>query len=317
MDWADRIGRRIRLRDLHIVLAVAERGSMAKAAGHLSISHPVVSKTISDLERTLGVRLFDRNIQGVELTAYGQALLNCGVTVFDEMRQGLKQIELLADPASGDLRIGSPEITMAGFLPPIVERFSTQYPRVRLHITLANTGMQQFQSLRERSVDFLIGRMPQPFVEKDLETEILFDEPFRAVVGVTSIWARRRRVGLSDLLHEPWVLPPYDSGPGILIGEIFAAAGLQPPPARVATMSAQLTVSLIAAGRFVGILPRSVAQFNAGPDGLKILPMLLLPSRLGAGIIKVRNRTLSPLAELFISCARDVARLQGKLGERR
>jgi len=84
MDWADRIGRRIRLRDLHILLAVAERGSMAKASSHLSISHPVVSKTISDLERTLGVRLFDRNSQGVELTNYGRVLLECGVTVFDE-----------------------------------------------------------------------------------------------------------------------------------------------------------------------------------------------------------------------------------------
>ena len=174
--------------------------------------------------------------------------------------------------------------------------------------------MQQFQSLRERSVDLLIGRMPRPFVEDDLEAEILFDEPFRAVVGATSTWARRRRVALSDLLHEPWVLPPYDSGPGILIGEIFAAAGLQPPPPSVATMSAQLTVSLIAAGRFVGILPRSVAQFNAGPDGLKILPMILPPSRLGAGIIKVKKRTLSPLAELFMACARELAGLQGISG---
>src|SRR5882757_2441817 len=111
MDWADRIGRRIRLRDLHILLAVAERGSMAKASAHLSISHPVVSKTISDLEHTLGVRLFDRHPQGVELTAYGQALLECGVTVFDEMRQGLKRIEFLTDPAAGELRIGCPEIS--------------------------------------------------------------------------------------------------------------------------------------------------------------------------------------------------------------
>src|SRR5262245_34478374 len=96
MDWAARIGRRIRLRDLHIVLAVAESGSMSKASAQLAISHPVISKTISNLEHTLGVRLFDRNSQGVELTTYGRALLNCGVTVFDEMRQGLKQIEFLA-----------------------------------------------------------------------------------------------------------------------------------------------------------------------------------------------------------------------------
>ena len=56
MDWSDRIGRRIRLRDLHVVLAVAEAGSMAKASTTLAISHPVVSKTISDLEHTLGVK---------------------------------------------------------------------------------------------------------------------------------------------------------------------------------------------------------------------------------------------------------------------
>jgi len=78
MDWSDRIGRRIRLRDLHIVLAVAESGSMAKASTRLAISHPVVSKTISDLEQTLGVRLFDRNPQGVELTAYGGRCSNAG-----------------------------------------------------------------------------------------------------------------------------------------------------------------------------------------------------------------------------------------------
>ena len=93
MDWADRIGRRIKLRDLHILLAVAECGSMSKASVRLGISHPVVSKTISDLEHSLGVRLFDRGPQGVELTTYGNALVNSGVIVFDEMRRGLKQID--------------------------------------------------------------------------------------------------------------------------------------------------------------------------------------------------------------------------------
>src|SRR6195256_6797447 len=132
MDWADRIGRRIRLRDLHIVMAVADCGSMTKAASQLAISHPVVSKTISDLEHTLGVRLFDRSSQGVSLTPYGQALLKCGTTVFDEMRQGLRQIEFLSAPDSGELRIGCSEITMAGVLPAIAENFSRRYPRIRL-----------------------------------------------------------------------------------------------------------------------------------------------------------------------------------------
>jgi DNA-binding transcriptional LysR family regulator len=75
---------------LHVVLAVAE-SCMAKALRKLAISHPVASKTISDL---VGVKLFDRTSQGVEMTSYGAALLKCGVNVFDEMRQGLKRISL-------------------------------------------------------------------------------------------------------------------------------------------------------------------------------------------------------------------------------
>ena len=308
MDWADRIGRRIRLRDLHIVLAVAEKGSMAKAAAHLAISHPVVSKTISDLEHTLGVRLFDRNSRGVELTTYGQALLKCGVTVFDEMRQGLRQLEFLAAPNSGELRIGCSEITMAGVLPAFAEDFSQQYPGIRLHAVLASTAALQFQELRERNIDLLIVRLPRPFLEDDLMAETLFDEPFQAVAGARSRWARRKHVELADLVDEPWVLPPYDSVPGSFILDIFRASKLQPPSPGIVTLSGQLTVTLVASGRFVGLLPSSVAQFNARRVGLKILPVTLPALRSAVGIITVKNRTLSPLAELFIGCARDIAK---------
>jgi DNA-binding transcriptional LysR family regulator len=222
----------IRLQDLHIVLAVAERGSMAKAAEHLAISHPVVSKTISDLEQTVGVRLFDRNSQGVELTTYGRALLKCGVTVFDEMRQGLKQIEFLAHPDSGELAIGCSDITMASLLPAIAERFSIQHPGIRLHVIHADTAMLQFHALRERNVELLIGRMPRMSVDDDLVVETLFDEPFVVVCGIRSRWARRRHIALADLVDAPWILPPYDSVPGSLILEIFRANKMQPPRAR-------------------------------------------------------------------------------------
>ena len=222
MDWADRIGSRIRLRDLHILLAVAESGSMSKAATQLAISHPVVSKTISDLEQTVGVRLFDRTSQGVELTAYGQTLLKCGVLVFDEMRQGLKQIKFLTDPNSGELRIGCREIMVVGLLPAILERFWRRHPRIRVHVVHAYTAMQQFQELRARNVELLIGLMPlTPFQEEDSFVEPLFDEPFVSVAGNHSRWARRREIGLAELVDEPWVLPPYDSAGGTLIAEIF------------------------------------------------------------------------------------------------
>src|SRR5215212_4772936 len=84
MRWNDRIGRRIKLSDLHVLLAVAQSGSMAKAANELAVSHPVVSRSISDLEHALGVRLLDRNPHGVALTEYGHALLNRSHAAFDE-----------------------------------------------------------------------------------------------------------------------------------------------------------------------------------------------------------------------------------------
>jgi DNA-binding transcriptional LysR family regulator len=308
MDWADRIGRRIRLRDLHIVLAVAEAGSMAKASARLAISHPVVSKTIGDLEHTLGVRLFDRSSQGVELTAYGRALLKCGTTVFDEMRQGLKQIEFLADPDSGEVRIGCPEIVIAGLLPAILEKFVAQYPRIRLHVALANTAVLEFRELRERNVELLIGRTPLPLRDDELQIETLFAEPFVAVAALQSGWARRRRIALADLIDQPWVLPPYESVPGRLIAEIFGRCDLEPPVPSITTLSVQLTTTLVASGRFVGMLPVSVTTFSAGREMLKKLPVTLPGMHMPTNIITVKNRTLSPLAELFIACAREVAR---------
>ena len=87
MQLSDRIGRRIRLQDVHILMAVVQAGSMAKAARHLNTSQPNISKSIADLERALGVRLLDRHRQGVEPTDYGRALLSGGAAVFDELRQ--------------------------------------------------------------------------------------------------------------------------------------------------------------------------------------------------------------------------------------
>src|SRR5258708_10811925 len=163
MDWSDRIGRRVRLRDLHIVLAVAEAGSMAKASARLSISHPVVSKAISELEQTLGVSLFDRSSQGVVPTPYGRALLDAAVNVFDEMRQGFKRIEFLADPTSGELAVGCPEIILAGVLPAITEHFLGQHPRVQLRVIPAATPPLQIHPFPTHTVELPLPPSPPPF----------------------------------------------------------------------------------------------------------------------------------------------------------
>src|SRR5690349_18005182 len=128
MHWSERIGQRIKLRDLHILLAVAKAGGMGKAASELAVSQPVVSKAISDLEHTLGVRLFERGAKGVALTKYGDEIIRCGTAVFDDLRSGVKALEFLSDPTSGELRVGCTEPLAAGFVGAVIERLSRQYP---------------------------------------------------------------------------------------------------------------------------------------------------------------------------------------------
>src|SRR6266566_7318487 len=109
MPWDERIGRRLKLRDLYVLRTVAQLGSMGKAATQLAISQPAISKAITDLEHVLGVRLLDRSRQGVEPTIYGSAPLKWSATIFDNLRQGIDEIEFLADPTAGEVRVGTHE----------------------------------------------------------------------------------------------------------------------------------------------------------------------------------------------------------------
>src|ERR1043166_1131317 len=134
MRWNDRIGRRIKLSDLHILLAVAQSGSMAKAANQLAVSHPVVSRSIGELEHALGVRLLERNPRGVELTAYGRAMINRSHAAFDELRQGVKDIEFLSDPTVGEVRIGTTPPLAASFVFAVIDRLSRRYSGIRFRV---------------------------------------------------------------------------------------------------------------------------------------------------------------------------------------
>jgi DNA-binding transcriptional LysR family regulator len=307
MKWTDRIGRRVKLRDLHIALAVAEAGSMTRAAEQLAVSYPVVSRTISELEHTLGVKLFDRSISGVEPTHYGRALLKSGVAVFDEMRKGFQQIESIKQPDAGELRIGSSIVTDAGLLPAIMERFSQDFPRAVVHVLPENIAVQQYDNLRDRKVELVFGRLPSTMTEPDLVAETLFDEPNVVVAGSESRWARRRSLTLADLIGEPWVLAQPGSLARSLQDEVFRNSGLEPPSATVLTVSLHLYMRLIETGRWLGLVPASVMRFGGSHMHLKVLAVKLSPPPAPVGFITAKNRTLTPLAERFIECTRNVA----------
>jgi DNA-binding transcriptional LysR family regulator len=183
MQFSDRIGRRMKLHDIHVLMAVVKAGSMGKAAALLNTTQSAISRSIADLEHAVGVRLLDRGPHGVEPTQYGQALIKRGVAVFDELKQSVQDIEFLSDPGVGELRIGSSPSQAEGFVFAVLDRLSRQYPRMVVHVVLG--GMLYLcDELRERRIDLGFARISGSVPPENIEQEFLFDDPLIVVASV-------------------------------------------------------------------------------------------------------------------------------------
>ncbi|MGN6570491.1 MAG: LysR family transcriptional regulator [Pseudolabrys sp.] len=306
-DWDSRIGRRLTLRDLHVLSSVARWGSMAKAAAHLSTTQSVVSDAIASLESALGVRLFDRSAKGVEPTIYARTLLKRTDVVFDELRAGVKDIEALASSTAGEVRIACPEFLAGGLIPDAVDGFSRLYPDIVCRVTDADATTLEFRQIQERSIDLMVARIPASFSDDDLSVESLFDDPHVIVVGAKSPWASRRNVTLADLAGEPWIIPASLIVRDIL-AEAFEAEKLKVPEGRIVSSFVLMRNHLLATGRFLTVLPVSVLQYNARQWGLRALPITLGGRPRPIAIIMLKNRSVSPAVRLFVEHLRATAK---------
>jgi DNA-binding transcriptional LysR family regulator len=321
INWESQIGRRLKLRDLHVFSIVVQRGSMAKAARELGVSHPAVSEVISDLEHALGVKLLDRSAQGIEPTIYGDALLKRSVAAFDELKQSIRDIEFLSDATTGEVRIGSMEAPWFTLLPDVIRRFSQQYPRIEVHTDLIDHS-EVFLALRERRYDCVLMAIYRGFQDKvaadDLTVEILYDDAQTVTAWAHSKWARRRKIDLAELIDEPWVMAGPTSWGRSFTEKAFEAAGLSPPNPRIATSSIVLRARLIVGSPYLGIFLTSVLRrLIADHYALTSLPVDLRVPSWSVGIVTLKNRTLSPVVERFLACVREVAAsFAGKPGGR-
>jgi DNA-binding transcriptional LysR family regulator len=308
-EWDHRLGGRLRLRDLHILSSVVQWGSMARAATHLRMTQPAVSQAIAQLEDALRVRLLDRGPRGIEPTIYADVLLRRGLVVFDELRQGIKDIEFLADPTQGEVRVGCPESMTAGIVPAIIDRMSRGHPKIVTRVIHADSATFEFPELRGRSIDVMLGKLTEPLVDEELNVELLFEEPYLVAAGARSPWARRRSVKLEDLVNEPWIYMPPNNRINSYLAEAFRVRGLEVPRESVSAFSMHLRADLLATGRFLTMMPASLLLFNAERwSSLKILPIELGLRPRRCVIITLKQRTLSPVVRLFIEHTRAIAK---------
>jgi DNA-binding transcriptional LysR family regulator len=309
-DWDSRIGRRVTLRDLHTLFAVVEQGSMAKAGRHLGRSQSAVSQAIAAIEQAVGARLLDRTSRGVEPTNYGSVLLRRGRAAFDELRLGFNEIECLADPIVGEVRIACSELISGGILSAIIDRLLLRYPKIKLHVFETASRFVETPELQERKVDVrlaLLSRPPQGKSASEFDVEVLYNDQMCVVVGSENPLAHRRKIDLAELVNELWIAPAFPTPGGVAIIEAFRAHGLPPPQISVTATSLGLRNLLGMGGRFVVAVPLSLAKLYADRFFLKLLP-IEFPTQMAYAIITLKNRTLSPAVERFIECAREIAK---------
>jgi DNA-binding transcriptional LysR family regulator len=188
----------------------------------------------------------------------------------------------------------------------MIERFSEKYPLAVLYVDNVPTFSDAFPVLRSRQYDLVFARLYEPLtsVADDLNVERLFDDPVVVVAGKHNPWARRRKVDLADLVDEPWIMPGTHTWIHARVAEAFRERGLAMPKTRLVTLSWPLIAHFVFNGRHIMAYPKSVAARHS----LKVLPVKLPIRPWPLSILTLKNRTLSPVAERFIECAREVAK---------
>lgn len=304
IDWSKTLGRRLKLRDLYVFLTVANEGSMARAAAELGVSQPVVTAAIADLEAALGLRLFDRTRRGVKTTPFGDVLIQGGLKTFDELKNTISDLEFLADPGAGIVKIGCPE-TISPILTPIFERMRKQHPRLVFDVVDVVAPTYDLPQLRDRTLDLAVLRVlwapPHP---EDLLVEELADDETVVVVGAKSPFARKRTIELADLAHSDWVLPPPHSTNSIVVTEAFQTQKLPLPNVAYVTFSVALRASLLGTGRYVSVMPKTLMKIEGSRMGLKVLPIQLAARKWPIVLVTLKDRTLRPAARQFIDLLR-------------
>jgi DNA-binding transcriptional LysR family regulator len=272
-------------------------------------TQPAISEAVANLEHVLRVQLLDRSPRGVTPTIYADTILKRSATVFDELKQGVRDIEFLSDPTAGKLAIGYTDM-VAALLPDIVAQCSERLPRVALELDLVQSPiMKSLPRLHDRTYDLILGRPPlldDPSME-NIATESLFEDPMVVVAGIQSPWSRRRKVNLAKLANERWILSPPNGWTYELVAATFKARGLGIPKDLLVTNSLDLRTKLLRSGRFITLVPTS-ALCRDDRHELKALPIELPAWSWPVTIFTLKNRTLSPVVERFMDCARGVAK---------
>lgn len=236
-------------------LAVADHGHFGRAAEALNLSQQAVSKNIAALERSLGVKLFERGAFGASLTPYGEVLAVRARLALAELRLGAAEIGSMRGSRFGQVRVGVGLGFVGRVMPLAIERFRKRHPNVHVTAIVESSAVLLPMMLRGE-LDFCVSAPPTYFaIDPELDREPLFLETDVVVIRSRHPLANRQP-SLSELAQFPWLMSAQLTDTWQKICREFSAQGLEPPLQLVRTDSVALAKELLLSGDYICLLGR-------------------------------------------------------------
>jgi len=294
---------RLKLRQLALIVALAERRSLRQAASAVAITQPAATKLLRDLEDAVGLTLFTRHAWGMAPTVYGEALVRHARALLTGLGEARNELSALAGGATGFLRVGGVTGAVPDLLAPAIRRMQHERPGVKLFV-LVNTSEVMMAALRQGTLDVAVCPLPPDTDVSDFDVTALADEPLRIVARAGHPLAKRRTVAFAALADAAWLMQTPDSPLRRDVDAMLAAAGLRAPTSVVETVSIVATIALLQNSDAVTVMPQALARHYARFGMVKELPVRVPTPTSRYELVTRARRELSPAAQAFVVALR-------------
>ncbi|HEY4371226.1 MAG TPA: LysR substrate-binding domain-containing protein [Burkholderiales bacterium] len=302
LDWFIRAN--LRPRHFRILVALDDLRNLGRVARSLHVSQPAVSIALGDLERGLGLKLFERTAKGVVPNAYGECLIRQARVVLASLAQARDEMQALHSGASGKIKVGALPAMTPGLLPQAIALLKEKAPLTRV---MVQEGPMEalLPELRRGAVDLIVGRLPGHGAPAEVEEEALYSGHNVVVAGPRHPLARRKRVSWQELVGYPWVLPPAGTLSREPLEAMLQKHGLGMPADCLETLSIHVITGYLQRTRAVGVLSQVVAGHYIESGMLAQLPLALPDPQRPIGMTWNRHHPLSAAAQGLMRCLRE------------
>jgi DNA-binding transcriptional LysR family regulator len=302
IDWYLQIN--LKARHLRLLVTIDTYRNLTQVADVTHVTVPAVSKSLSELERGLGLTLFLRTAQGLMPTPYGECLVRHARAMLATLHQARDELKALNAGTEGKVHIGMLPASASILLPHALSLLKQRSPGTNVMVSEGTTA-SLLPDLWQGRLDLVVGRLPPPDTLGSFEEKELIEEPVTLTTGRHHPLAQRDAVDWADLCGYPWILPPPGSILRDPLERVLEAHGVPLTNNYIETLSTNVARAHLQVSDFIAVMPGT----PAGDDGQPLhtlplsLPRLLRP----AGVLWNRTRELTPSARLMLDCLDDAA----------